>query len=125
MANPAEPASQAVEPPLLEVQGLRKLFPVRAGLFNRVVGNVFAVDGVSFQIGRGETLGLVGESGCGKSTAGKTVLKLLEPSDGTIKLRGRDITHLDKLQILISQPAHDGGRDREGATHDSPDRDRP
>jgi peptide/nickel transport system ATP-binding protein/oligopeptide transport system ATP-binding protein len=99
MANPAEPASQAVEPPLLEVQGLRKLFPVRAGLFNRVVGNVFAVDGVSFQIGRGETLGLVGESGCGKSTAGKTVLKLLEPSDGTIKLRGRDITHLDKLQM--------------------------
>ena len=66
--------------PLLEVQDLKKHFPVYKGVFSRVSGHVHAVDGVSFHIERGETLGLVGESGCGKSTVGRTLLKLLEPT---------------------------------------------
>ena len=71
--------------PLLEVQDLKKQFPIVRGLFSRVSGQVHAVDGVSFRIAPGETLGLVGESGCGKSTVGRTLLKLLEPSSGTIR----------------------------------------
>ena len=89
----------ASEPALLEVEGLRKYFPVRSGIAARTVGQVHAVDGVSFSIAAGETLGLVGESGCGKSTAGKAVLKLVEPSAGTIRLRGRDITRLNKADM--------------------------
>ncbi len=95
---PQKPADGQSEP-LLQVSGLRKHFPIRKGLFSRTVGHVHAVDGVSFSIDQGETLGLVGESGCGKSTAGKTVLKLIEPTMGTIKLGGRDITHLDALEM--------------------------
>ena len=77
--------------PLLEVRGLKKYFPIRSGLvFDRKIGDVKAVDGVSFEIFRGETLGLVGESGSGKSTVGRTVLRLLEPSAGEILLDGRD-----------------------------------
>jgi ABC-type oligopeptide transport system ATPase subunit len=64
--------------PLLEVDNLKKHFPIHKGVFSRVSGNVYAVDGVSFHIERGETLGLVGESGCGKSTVARTLLKLLE-----------------------------------------------
>ena len=85
--------------PLLEVRELKKHFPIIKGVFSRVSGQVYAVDGVSFHIDRGETLGLVGESGCGKSTVGRTLLKLLEPTDGTdhrsaartspISIRGR------------------------------------
>jgi peptide/nickel transport system ATP-binding protein/oligopeptide transport system ATP-binding protein len=86
--------------PLLEVKGLKKHFPIHKGLFSRVSGQVFAVDGVSFEIGRGETLGLVGESGCGKSTVGRTLLRLLEPTDGTIRVDGADITHLDAENLL-------------------------
>lgn len=86
--------------PLLEVQGLKKHFPIRQGVFSRVSGYVYAVDGVSFHIGRGETLGLVGESGCGKSTVGRTLLKLLQPTAGRIKVRGEDITDLDPAQML-------------------------
>ena len=82
--------------PLLEVQDLRKYFPVHKGVFSRTAGFVHAVDGISFHIDAGETLGLVGESGCGKSTAGRTLLKLLEPTGGTIKVDGQDITHLDR-----------------------------
>jgi peptide/nickel transport system ATP-binding protein/oligopeptide transport system ATP-binding protein len=99
--------------PLLVVEGLAKRFPVRGGLLRRVVAHVNAVDDVSFRIGRGETLGLVGESGCGKSTVGKAVLKLHEPSAGTIRLGERDITHLSpaemrpirrRLQIVFQDP---------------------
>ncbi|MBN9487136.1 MAG: dipeptide ABC transporter ATP-binding protein [Alphaproteobacteria bacterium] len=86
--------------PLLEVEGLKKHFPIYKGVFSKVSGYVHAVDGVSFRIGRGETLGLVGESGCGKSTVGRTLLKLLEPTDGTIRVTGEDITRLAGESLL-------------------------
>jgi oligopeptide/dipeptide ABC transporter ATP-binding protein len=86
--------------PLLEVRGLKKHFPIRKGVFSQVSGHVYAVDGVSFHIGRGETLGLVGESGCGKSTVGRTLLKLLEPTAGQILVKGEDISGLDPSQML-------------------------
>src|SRR5690348_10394265 len=85
---------------LLEVEGLKKHFPIHAGVFSRVSGQVYAVDGVSFEIARGETLGLVGESGCGKSTVGRTLLKLVEPTDGRIVVNGTDITSLDPAEML-------------------------
>jgi oligopeptide/dipeptide ABC transporter ATP-binding protein len=85
---------------LLEVTDLKKHFPVYKGVFSRVSGHVHAVDGISFSINAGETLGLVGESGCGKSTVGRTLLKLLEPTAGTIKVSGVDITHLDREGML-------------------------
>ncbi len=86
--------------PLLDVRGLKKHFPIYKGVFSRVGGHVYAVDGVSFRIGRGETLGLVGESGCGKSTVGRTVLKLLEPTEGRISVNGEDITDLDAAAMM-------------------------
>ena len=86
--------------PLLEVNDLKKHFPIYRGVFSKVSGHVYAVDGVSFSIGRGETLGLVGESGCGKSTVGRTLLRLLEPTSGTVKIGGEDITHLDGPHLL-------------------------
>jgi oligopeptide/dipeptide ABC transporter ATP-binding protein len=86
--------------PLLEVRDLKKQFPIIKGLFSRVSGQVRAVDGVSFHIAPGETLGLVGESGCGKSTVGRTLLKLLEPSSGSIRVHGVDITGLDAKAML-------------------------
>jgi oligopeptide/dipeptide ABC transporter ATP-binding protein len=93
--------SETVQPqPLLEVTGLKKHFPIHKGVFSRVSGHVYAVDGVSFSIKRGETLGLVGESGCGKSTVGRTLLRLLEPTDGTVRIGGEDITHLDAEHLL-------------------------
>ncbi len=85
--------------PLLEVDRLAKRFPLRAGLLQRVTGHLNAVDEVSFTVRAGETLGLVGESGCGKSTVGKTLLKLHEPSAGRILINGRDVTHLSPRQM--------------------------
>jgi oligopeptide/dipeptide ABC transporter ATP-binding protein len=99
--------------PLLEVRELRKHYPVRKGLFSRIAGYVYAVDGISFTIGEGETLGLVGESGCGKSTAGKSILKLIEPTSGTIRVRGQAIENLGPgemrayrrdLQVVFQDP---------------------
>jgi oligopeptide/dipeptide ABC transporter ATP-binding protein len=99
--------------PVLEVAGLKKHFPVKKGLLRRTAGYVYAVDGVSFSINQGETLGLVGESGCGKSTVARTVLRLVEPTAGTIWLDGADITHLGKralrphrrqMQIIFQDP---------------------
>jgi oligopeptide/dipeptide ABC transporter ATP-binding protein len=85
--------------PVLEVEGLKKHYPVKKGILRRTVGHVYAVDGVSFAIGEGETLGLVGESGCGKSTVARTLLRLVEPSGGAIRLGGQDITHLGKAEL--------------------------
>jgi len=95
MAEPRPTNGGAV----LEVRDLKKHFPIRMGLLQRAVGTVFAVDGVSFSINQGETLGLVGESGCGKSTVGRTVLRLIEPTAGSIRIDGHDISHLDKAQL--------------------------
>ena len=86
---------------VLRVEGLKKHFPVRRGLLQKVAGHVKAVDGVSFAIEAGETLCLVGESGCGKSTVGKTILRLQEPSAGQIWLGGTDVTRLTEAQMHI------------------------
>ncbi|MBX9592468.1 MAG: dipeptide ABC transporter ATP-binding protein [Hyphomonadaceae bacterium] len=85
--------------PVLQVDGLKKHFPVRKGLLRRTVGYVYAVDDVSFTIGPGETLGLVGESGCGKTTVGRAILRLIEPTAGVLRLEGRDITHLGRAEL--------------------------
>ncbi len=98
---------------LLEVNNLVKWFPIKGGFFKRTVGNVKAVDGVSFKIRRGETMGLVGESGCGKSTCGRTILRLLEKTSGEVRLDGQDIFALSreglrkmrpKMQIVFQDP---------------------
>jgi oligopeptide/dipeptide ABC transporter ATP-binding protein len=97
---PSDRASPTAGSPLLEVTGLKKHFPVRRGIIPRTRGYVYAVDDVSFVIGHGETLGLVGESGSGKTTLGKTVLRLVEPTAGTIRLAGDDITALPSSRML-------------------------
>ena len=84
---------------LLEISDLQKHYPVRSGILRRKVGTVHAVDGVSFAVGVGETLGLVGESGCGKSTVARSILRLVEPTGGSIRLNGLDITHLGKAEL--------------------------
>jgi ABC-type oligopeptide transport system ATPase subunit len=100
-------------PPVLAVEKLVKHFPIHGGLLQRRTGEVRAVDGVSFAIAKGETLGLVGESGCGKSTIGKTVLKLIEPTSGRILLGGEDVTllkpgamwpHRRRIQTIFQDP---------------------
>jgi peptide/nickel transport system ATP-binding protein/oligopeptide transport system ATP-binding protein len=99
--------------PLVEVRGLVKHFPVRGGILNRTVAQVQAVSGVDFDIRRGETLGLVGESGSGKTTVGRLILRLIEPTAGTIRFDGTDITRLGtaklkpfrrRMQIIFQDP---------------------
>ncbi|RYI99776.1 MAG: dipeptide ABC transporter ATP-binding protein [Acetobacteraceae bacterium] len=100
--------------PLMEVVGLAKHYPMRRGMIvSRVVGNVRAVDGLGFVLNRGETLALVGESGCGKSTTARLVLRLIEPTAGTVRFEGQDITTLDgqklralrrRMQIVFQDP---------------------
>ncbi len=101
------------ETPLLRVKNLKKYFPIRGGLFSREVARVHAVDDVSFDILKGETLGLVGESGCGKSTTGRCILRLIEPTAGEVWFGDQNVTTLDKrslrhlrrdMQIIFQDP---------------------
>jgi len=85
--------------PLLEVNRLKKHFPIKGGFFQRTVGNVHAVDGVSFRLETGETIGLVGESGCGKSTTGRLILRLIKPTSGEIRFNGQDLSRLDRRRM--------------------------
>src|SRR5216110_68959 len=98
---------------LLRVRDLVKHFPLKSGLLSRTVERVHAVDGISFDIGRGETLGLVGESGCGKSTTGRCILRLIEPTAGEVWFQGADVTRLGHdalrqlrrdMQIIFQDP---------------------
>jgi oligopeptide transport system ATP-binding protein len=106
-------ASPDATVPLVRVQGLKMYFPIYKGLLRREVGQIKAVDGISFEIQAGETLGLVGESGCGKSTAGRAILRLYEPTAGMVELEGADITHIEgrvlrelrpRMQMIFQDP---------------------
>ncbi|ABF45635.1 MULTISPECIES: ABC transporter ATP-binding protein [Deinococcus] len=95
----AQRAMPATGETLLDVRNLEKYFPIRGGLLSRVVGNVKAVNDVSFKLSRGEVVGLVGESGSGKTTAGRAILRLIEPTGGQVIFNGTDITKLSKSQM--------------------------
>ncbi|MGZ9584810.1 ABC transporter ATP-binding protein [Paenibacillus marinisediminis] len=90
--------------PLLEVQNLKKYFPIQGGIWQRTVGHVKAVDDVSFTLQKGEALGLVGESGCGKSTTGRAILRLIEKTDGIVKFKGTDIHELNRRDLRKMRP---------------------
>jgi peptide/nickel transport system ATP-binding protein len=107
------PSPQPSDRPLVRVTDLVKHFPIRGGILQRQIGTVQAVDGVSFEIRRGETLGLVGESGCGKTTVGRMLLRLLDPTSGRIEFDGTDITAIKgaalkpyrrRMQIIFQDP---------------------
>ena len=109
----ASPAAQpaAGSAPLLQVKNLVKHFPIRGGLLQRVVDKVHAVDGVSFDLMPGETLGLVGESGCGKSTTGRCILRLIEPTSGEVIFDGKSVTQADRgVDFDFLQPPAGGLR---------------
>ncbi len=100
-------------PALLDVRNLQTWFPIRRGLLQRITGHVKAVDGVSFTLHKGETLGLVGESGCGKTTVGRTLLRLIEPTGGQVLFEGRDVISMAgeelrqlrrRMQIIFQDP---------------------
>lgn len=89
---------------ILEIKNLKKHFPIKAGVLQKVVGHVKSVDGVSFEIKKGQTFGLVGESGCGKTTIGRTILRLTEPTDGEAILNGVDIFKMSKKELQKVRP---------------------
>src|SRR5438270_13669675 len=91
--------SEATGTTLVDVKGLKVYFPIKGGIFGRTVAHVKAVDGVDMFIRRGETLGLVGESGCGKSTTGRAILQLIKPTAGSVKLDGVDLTKLSPNEV--------------------------
>ena len=109
----AAAAPAAPEPNLIEVEDLKVHFPIRAGIFQTEIGTVKAVDGITFQVRKGETLGLVGESGCGKSTTGRAMIRLREPTSGSVKFDGIDLGTLKsealrrmrrRMQIIFQDP---------------------
>jgi len=100
-----EPSTTAAAAPMVQVRGLKMHFPIYAGLLRRRAGEVKAVDGVSFDIPAGETLGLVGESGCGKSTCGRAMLRLYEPTEGQVIINGHDVTAVKPEALRQLRPA--------------------
>ena len=96
-----EGQSETANDPILKVADLKVHFPIKEGLRRKIVGHVYAVDGISFEVGHAESLGLVGESGCGKSTTARAVIRLLEPTDGTINFLGQDITTMSRHDLRV------------------------
>ena len=101
---PAEGAREHGGEYLVEVENLVKWFPIKSSFFRLTIGNVRAVDGISFKIRRGQTMGLVGESGCGKSTAGRTMLRLLEPTSGEVYFDGQPLSALSRQELRKLRP---------------------
>jgi peptide/nickel transport system ATP-binding protein len=111
--NPVRSFTESENPVILQAKDLRKFFPIRGGILGSVIDHFKAVDGVSFDVRKGRTLGLVGESGCGKTTLGRTLLRLIEPTSGQILWKGQDITHIGaeemrklrrQMQIIFQDP---------------------